>query len=527
MIDLTIFYDNGNLNKNKLRENWVSNNYSSLYNDLINFRNNSNLSDIKFSNLIYLYHTNQNTIPKCEWCNENPKRFLGLTKGYDPFCSKKCASEKSRPDAETKRRENTLKKWGVDHTSKLNSVKNKQKETNLKKWGGISPTNNNEVRSKQKNTMFEKYGAEYSGLSSELLNKTLSTRRNQYEIEVKNRFPDLNIEVIKEGLLSIKCDTCNNDYEIRTPLLRLRYFRYGVSPCLICNPLQSYGKSNENEIINLLDEWNINYIRNDRKILNGKELDIYIPSHKIAIEFNGLWWHSELHKDKKYHLDKKIKCENQNINLIHIWEDDWNSKKDIVISRLKTLLGLYDRKIGARKCIVKEIDAKTSFSFLEENHLQGGINSSIKYGLFYNNELVSVMTFGKLRKGLGQKNTDNKWELYRFCSLKNTLVNGSFSKMLSYFEKNVNPKELLTYANRDWSDRDNVYEKNGFEFQNYTDINYWYFKDIYKRYHRFQFRKDVLVKSGKDINKTEKEIMYDDGWNIIWDCGNLKFLKKY
>jgi hypothetical protein len=526
-MEIDIFYDNGVLNKNKLRETWLINNYYDLWTKITKFSELNQIFGIKFSNLIYLYHNDINKIPICQWCSSNNRRFIGFQQGYDPFCSKSCAAAKSRPMAEIKKRERCLEKWGVEHTSKLDSVKEKQKNTNLSKWGFVSPTNNTTIKEKQIKTMIDKWGVPYSGMSNQLLSKSIKTRRDKYELEIKQRFNNLNLEVIEEGLFSIKCDKCHNNYEIRYSLLNLRYFRYGVEPCLICNPLQSYGKSSENEIITLLEKMGIEYIRGNRTILNGRELDIYIPEYSVAIEFNGLWWHCDLHKDKNYHLDKKVMCDNLGINLVHIWEDDWLVNKEIVIGRLKSLFNLFDRKIFARKCKIVEIDSKTAFNFLEMNHLGGGINSSVRYGLVYNNELVSVITFGKLRRGLGQKNNNGHWELYRFCSLSGIQVIGAFSKMIKHFDNSFKPKEIVTYANRDWSVKNSVYEKNGFNFIGYTPVNYWYFNSNLKRIHRFAFRKDVLVKNGADPNKTEIEIMRDLGWNRIWDCGNLKYSKKY
>jgi hypothetical protein len=99
---------------------------------------------------------------------------------------------------------------------------------------------------------------------------------------------------------------------------------------------------------------------------------------------------------------------------------------------------------------------------------------------------------------------------------------------LSFFENNKNPKSLLTYANKDWSNNDNIYSKSGFELISCTPVNYWYFDNRYiKRYHRFSFRKDKLIKEGYDKTKTEKQIMMEKGYNTIYDCGSLKYLKKY
>jgi hypothetical protein len=529
IMNINIFYDNGILNKNKIREAWVRKNLIDLYESLLSFirENNIKKNEVKFSKILYDYFNDLKKTPKCIECGSDEKRFIGFNDGYNNFCSKKCASLNTKERSIIIRRENTLKKWGVTHTSKLESVKEKQKKTNLEKYGKSSPTQNVEIKEKQKKTMLEKWGVEYSGQSEILMNKSLNTRFSKYKKNIINLYKDLNIvNIPKEGNLIIKCNSCNKDYEIRTELLRLRHLRYKVEPCLNCNPLSSYKYTSQNEIFDFLkNNTDFELIKDDRKILNGKELDIYIPEIKIAFEFNGLYWHSDLFKEKDYHLNKKIKCEELGINLIHIWEDDWLYKKEVVKSRILNLLN-NSKKIGARKCTIKEVDSKTSKEFNITNHLQGNVNSSYRIGLFYNDELVSLMTFGKTRRSLGSKSNDNEWELYRFCNKLGHNINGSFSKLLRFFEKNKKPKKLISYANRDWSIiNQNVYEKSGFLFERTTPVNYWYFKDN-KREHRFNWRKDKLIKLGHK-GVSEKQIMYNLGYNIIHDCGSLKFIKKY
>lgn len=524
-----IFYDNGLLNKNKLRESWIRSNYNSEYLKIKEFQSKYKFNDLKFSNVIYNYINNIIDIPKCFFCKKENKRFIGFKEGYNDFCSKKCAAKFSKPDSIKKRKENTFNKFGVDHTSQLESVKEKQKNTNINKYGFKSPTLNISIREKQEETMLMKYGVKYTGNSDYLMSKVFDKRFNKYKESIYKTYYDLNIiDIIKEGELKIKCDICNKEYIIKTDFLRLRHLRYKVAPCTFCNPNNSYKYTGQNEIYEFLQQKNLNIVRNERNILNGKEIDIYLPDLKIGIEFNGLYWHSSLFKDKLYHLDKKNKCENVGVNLIHIWEDDWILKKDIIKSRLLNIIGITPNKIWARNCKIIEIDNKTAKFFLEENHLQGFIYSSYNLALTFNDEIVSLMTFGKFRRSLGMSNIENSWELYRFCNKINFNVVGSFNKLLSFFENNKNPKSLLTYANKDWSNNDNIYSKSGFELISCTPVNYWYFDNRYiKRYHRFSFRKDKLIKEGYDKTKTEKQIMMEKGYNTIYDCGSLKYLKKY
>ena len=284
----------------------------------------------------------------------------------------------------------------------------------------------------------------------------------------------------------------------------------------------------EGDIKEFIKSLNLNFISNSKKIIPPLELDIYIPSHNIAIEFNGLYWHSELFKDKNYHLDKTNVCNEKKIQLIHIFEDEWINNKDIVKSRLQNLLGLTPNKIYGRKTLVKEVSPKETKLFLDENHIQGNVNSKIKLGLYYNNELVSLMTFGNLRKVLGNKKNDNEYnsyELLRFCNKLNTNVIGGADKLLKHFVFNYNPNKIISYADRRWS-QGKLYEKLGFTFTHFSKPNYFYIVDKIRKY-RFKYRKDILVKEGYDSTKTERQIMLDRGINRIYDCGTIAYIKYY
>ena len=284
----------------------------------------------------------------------------------------------------------------------------------------------------------------------------------------------------------------------------------------------------EMEITEFIKSFNLSVETNNRKILtDAKEIDILIPSKNLAIEYDGLHWHNEIKKpDKNFHLNKTKECFENGIRLIHIFEDEWVYKQNIVKSRLKSILGFNSDKIYARKCSIKEVDGKTCREFLDMNHLQGGINSSVRYGLYYNNELVSVMTFGKPRKNLGRNSEENEYELLRFCNKLNTTVIGGASKLFNHFVKECNPTSVISYADRRWN-TGQVYENMGFEFTHFSQPNYFYVIGQ-KRENRFKYRKDVLVREGFDSNKSEHEIMLERGIYRIYDCGCLcyKWLKK-
>ena len=295
--------------------------------------------------------------------------------------------------------------------------------------------------------------------------------------------------------------------------------KYGCSKC------SNLGTSiPESKLKDFVSSLGVEVVENDRTILNGKELDIYIPSKNIAIEYDGLYWHDENHVNNNYHLNKTIECEYNAIKLIHVFEDEWMYKQNIVKSRLKNILGLTPNRIYARKTEIREVSSKDSKEFLDDNHIQGNVNSKIKLGLYHNDELVSLMTFGGLRKSLGYISKEGSYELVRFCNKIDTTVIGGADKLLKYFIINYKPKEIISYADRRWS-QGGLYEKLGFEFVHDSEANYFYVNKQFRE-NRFKYRKDVLVKEGYDSTKTEHQIMLDRGIYRIYDCGSKKYILK-
>ena len=272
----------------------------------------------------------------------------------------------------------------------------------------------------------------------------------------------------------------------------------------------------ENEVVDFIKSLGVKSYRHDKTILDGKELDIYIPSHKLAIEFNGLYWHSELFIDKSYHLNKTELCENKGIQLIHIFEDEWLYKRDIVKSRVKNILGLTEKIIYARKCNIELVETKTKKEFLNNNHIQGTVGSKVNIGLYYNNELVSLMTFG--HRPILQP---SEYEMLRFCNLSNTTVVGGASRLLKRFIRDYQPKELTTYADRRWS-LGELYESLGMTFVSNTKPNFHYIRGKY-RDNRIKYQKHKLVKLGFDETKTANTIMLERGFYRIYDCGHKKY----
>lgn len=257
-----------------------------------------------------------------------------------------------------------------------------------------------------------------------------------------------------------------------------------------------------------------------------KEIDIWIPSLRIGIEFDGIYWHSD-----RFSLPNAIKQKQDlsiesNLRLINIFEDEWIYKQEIVKSRLKAILGVQTEKVFARKCGILEISNSEAKHFLDKNHLQGGNSCCYKaYGLKYNNELVSVMTFSKPRKGFGNGiQREGLYELLKFASKLNLTVVGGASKLLSHFIKQENPKEIYSFADRRWSDG-KLYEKLGFERVSVTEPSYFYIIEG-RRKSRFGFQKKALVEQGYDPSKSESQIMKERGIEKVYDAGTFKYVLK-
>ena len=377
---------------------------------------------------------------------------------------------------------------------------------------------NNDLKivEKRKETNIKKYNINYK---KDLIIKNLDKWFDRKFI-ISNFIDSNNNFKIYEFMNFFNCGNSTSYKKLKE--LKIKYEKYkGISYA-------------ENDIIKFLKDNGEQPIQGNKKLIN-KELDI-LCGNIFAIEYNGLMWHSHGTskfsmfnnpiENKNKHLIKTEECENKNIQLFHIFENEWidpikqNIWKSVLLSKLKK-----NKTIMARKCTIKELTNKETDIFLIDNHLQGKCVSSIRYGLYFNNELVSVMTFGQSRI-----NKKYEYELIRFCSLKNVTIVGGASKLLKYFERNINPKTLISYANRRWS-KGNLYEVLNFKLIGKTKPNYFYFKHGQNNmlYSRQQFQKHKLKDKLNifDSNKTETENMFSNNYRKIYDAGNLLYLKEY
>jgi hypothetical protein len=412
-----------------------------------------------------------------------------------------------------------LEKWGVKWTLQNDKIKENIKSTNLNLFGVDNPMKNEDIRQKVVKNNLEKWGVDYYYQTDEFKEKSKETLLKNWgnefihksEIYRKGRYKvtkDVNyIKYLNDKISLFKCNKgLNHLFKISSDNY-IQRIKNNIPLCTICNPISDLKSIKEKELFEFIKStYDGEIIQSWR---NGLEIDIYLPELNLGFEFNGLYYHSDKYKDKWYHLNKTKHFEEMGIRIIHIWEDDWISRCGIIKSQIKNLLNKSERKIFARKCYVKEIkDSKISNKFLENNHIQGRDYSVIKIGLFFNEELVSVMTFNKSEGR--KKMEDSGWNLSRFCNKINLNIIGGASKLLIFFIKKYSVKRIVSYADRDWS-IGNLYFKLGFDLVSENNPDYKYIIEN-KRIHKSRFRKS---KTG--LSESELDLLK------IWDCGKLKF----
>ena len=529
------------LNCNTIREISIKKKYPEFYEYLLNKYS----SDLSHSERLYCFYNNLDTKPVCKECG-CPVKFVSVNRGYQQFCCIKCSnrnkdkiekiiSNKDYKEIYHKVKKTKLEKYGDENYNNCESTKitcerlyggqgnsseilrQRYKQSCIEKWGVDNPMKNKNICKKQKNIIKEKYG--------NILNKKIKDSRREFE---KGRNPHI-IDYTDDNMWVCKCPhiDCNKCIEkkyIIHPSIYAGRKSTGLETCTILNPVNKKQLKNthsEQFIRHILDENNIGYITNDRSILGGKELDIYIPNKRIAIECNGVFWHDSEHKSNNYHYNKFNDCVKNNIQLLTIWEDQVWNKPDIVKSIILSKLGIHENKIYGRKCIIRELDNKTCQDFLECNHIQGKTVGGIRIGLYYEDELVSVMVFGHTRKGIGN---ENGIELIRFCNKLNTQVIGGASKLFKYYLKNYNPNSIISFSSNDIS-LGELYKTLGFEKVSVLKSSYWYIDPkTLCRYHRTNFTKSRLVKMGYSTELSEYQIMKERGFLKIYDSGQQKWV---
>ena len=523
-----------------ITEKLLKDKYPDYYKEMMDFIIDD---ELPISEKIWLFQNNLKSIPKCINC-ENDVKFIKFYKGYRKYCSKSCSAIDTHKDVNIKnarltnmlscnydkdlRKEMTEKsnitKSNFDST-KRNEINQKRGNTNFEKYGVYFISQSDDIKNKIKNKFIEKYGVSNPLKLDKFKNKYKETcllkygvdhysKTTHYREKMMKYFKICNdshyIESIGNSIYKFKCDK-DHCFEINSDNYLQRTKSNNIL-CTICYPIGDQKSIKEIEVFNFIEG---NY---GGELISGYrdnlEIDIYLPDLKLGFEFNGLYYHSDKFTDVGYHINKTNYFSDKNIRVIHIWEDDWVFKKDIVKSQILNMIGLTNNRIFGRKCKVKEVDVKESREFLDNNHIQGFVKSVKKIGLYYDDELVSLMIFDQFE---GRNHMEEGgWNLSRFCNKLNTNVIGGASKLLNYFIKTYNPSRIVSYADQDWSKGD-LYYKLGFENVNQSPPDYKYIIKG-KRVHKSNFKKSILK-----TELTESKQMELNGVNKIWDCGKIKF----
>lgn len=433
-----------------------------------------------------------------------------------------------------------IERYGVDNPSKSKMIQNKVRNTLIEHYGVDTPIKNPEIEEKRRNTWLEKYGVDHPCKTEEVRERQKQTWMDHYGIDHMSKVPEVGAKIkltqrlglwdsklekaaeceleilsskddyIEGHTFKYRCLKCGNVFESPFPPNKNRGPR-----CLICYPKHTFVSKKETEVANWIRNiYNGEIQQSVKSIIYPYELDIYIPAKNIAIEFNGLYWHSDIYKNHNYHQNKSMLCKEKGIRLIHILESDWDTKEKIVKDIISSALGIFKKRIYARKCNVNSLSYKEYKAFLDENHIQGSIISKHRYGLYYNNELVAVLGYGNSRF---EKNT---LELHRYCSKKGYQIIGGFSKLLKHSKF-----QGISYIDLSYFDGKG-YFKNNFKFIKYTTPNYIWCNfntgAILKRYQTFKNKLYEILGNDYDTDLSENKNMELNGWFKIFDAGNIK-----
>ncbi|CAB4129655.1 hypothetical protein UFOVP116_71 [uncultured Caudovirales phage] len=512
------------------------------------------------------YHilNNISSIPLCPQCNMQT-HWYGSGNRYNTYCSKKCGATASLD----KRIEQSLQNYGVPNPSQSTAVKEAIKQTNLKKYGVDNFAKSEEFKNvrnrqiaeltaeqitktnaKRSETCMQRFGAPSTVASTLIQEKITATMIDRYGVAKPLQSEQIRTKqqqttkarygrdfwtqqhIDSATLENLKCKEWV-EQQLTVKSINQLANAIGMSFSNLCKIINKHDlmpanySSFHTEVLNFITvELGItNVICNDRNTLGGLEIDILLPDLKIGFECNGVYWHSEIagRKEPNYHLTKTRAANAVGVQLVHIFDSEWfGAKRPQIECKIRNILHKTSKKVGGRQC--KIIDATTlqERAFIGENHLQGYVASSHCIGLEYAGELVAAMSFSKPRY-----TTKHQWELLRYCTKSNIVVQGGFSKLFRYFVDKYAISEIISYCDRRWS-VGNVYGVNGFELVGESPPAYYYHSDGKTLNNRVKFQKHKLSNLLEQFNPTltEWQNMQNAGYDRIWDCGNLTYVWK-
>lgn len=333
--------------------------------------------------------------------------------------------------------------------------------------------------------------------------------------EIKTRIEDLGMLKVVGGLeeyvndaqkvIQVECSGCGEQFTGS-----LRSLQYGK--CFKCSP---GGSAAQEKLARWIEKLGVEVVRNDRSSLgNGLELDIHIKTHNFAVEYNGLYWHSHANRSTLYHSNKTAAAGLVGISLMHVFEDEWRDRPEIVKSMILSRLGMSPNKIGARKCTVKELSPQERKSFFEENHIDGDVAVARAWGLVYEGAVVYGIS---VRKPFHKR--ESTMEVARCCPKKGCNVQGGLSRLVKAVSEECGRggiKTLMTYVDTRLGGVGDGYTAARFTAVNKTPPRFWW-TDFKERFNRFKYRADS--KNGL----TEAAVAEAAGVVKIWGCENVVY----
>lgn len=458
--------------------------------------------------------------------NTNLKKWGNEIAQKNDLIRSKIRDAKLDPEFQQNFKNNLMEKYGVDNICKIENHMEKVKETSLKKYGVAHFNMSEEVQNKRKETNILKYGVENPAQNDLVKDKIKSSWRNVVESNPE-KYPVISMvnnsnrlwEMIEQGF-SLSCIAKELDVN-----------RLSLNKALLSSDvrdkyrqLYSYPKTQkQREIYDYIKSMGFDdVVFNDNSII-GLELDIYVPSVKIAIEFNGSYWHSEAIVPKESarnkHFNKMKICERNGIRLIQIFEKQWEDKKRQILSFMRSACGKNINRIGAREC---SISHDPQHAFVDEFHIQGKpIGVEFWVNLLHNGIIVGSMSISSHhRKG----SNGDEAVLSRMVFRDNFTIAGGASRMLSLavdWCRQSGYKKLVT-----WSDslitNGKSYEKMGFSIDKVYGPDYFYWDVKNNCYRSKQSQKKSATKCPDGM--TERDWCWERGLYRIWDCGKKRWV---
>jgi hypothetical protein len=396
------------------------------------------------------------------------------------------------------------KRWDEKTQEELDEIMSKTKQTWIDNTGFDNPMKVQETKEKAKQTNLERRGVEWVPQDPNVKEKTRETHISRVIKKINEKLNEAELELIDDfvnitNLIEVKCKKCNYVFETV-----LDYVFHDYGKCPKCYPKNT--SINEREIREFIESIipDEEIIYNDRKILNGKEIDILVPSKKIAIEHNGIFWHSEkAGVTKDYHLDKTNSCKNQDYEMIHIFEDEWSYKKDLVKNKLTYKLNKDSLIYNSFEIV--ELDKNESKIFIKDNDLYELKEFDKSLGIKDNNEILALVSFDNLNGNVNIKNfcVKSEYSPKYISDIVQCIIDYGVKKITVETDKRFLDQELFSI----------------FKIIDEKDPDYSYFKCLCR------ITKNELILQSQDVNLNESEYSELNGWFKIWDCG--KYVLEY